>query len=114
MFRRRRFVPATADPRERKAKYKQPPRDVLGDLANVPYIHPDYWQLESTSVIITEGEKKAAAIMAHLRIPAISIGGCWNWLAPDSQRVHDWISIALDRRAPELVTIIPDGDFRTR
>lgn len=112
MYRRRRFVPETADLRERKKKYTQPSTASIGDIANIPYLHPDVWKLDSKRLVITEGEKKAAAIMAHLKIPAIGIGGCWNWQAPHSdRRIHTWIQAVLDRRKPELVIIIPDGDY---
>jgi hypothetical protein len=114
MHRRRRFVPETADPKERKRKYLQPPASLIGEtLAHIPYIHPDFWSLDSKRIIITEGEKKAAAIMAHLKIPAIAIGGCWNWRASSGDnRLHPWIVQAIQRRAPELVIVVPDGDYR--
>lgn len=114
MYRKRRFVPETAPPEERKKKYIQPPTSRLGDLANIPYIHPDFWKLKGGDrVIITEGEKKAASVMAHLKIPAIGLGGCWNWRDPNHEtRIHSWILSGLDQHKAPIVEIVPDGDYR--
>jgi len=113
MFRRKRFLPETADPRDKKDKYKQPGHAQIGNLANIPYIHPDVWALESDRLIITEGEKKAAAIMAHLKIPAIAIGGCQNWrAAAGDNNLHPYIVSALERKKPEVLIVVPDGDYR--
>lgn len=113
MYRRRRFLPDTADPKDKKRKYLGPSQSQVGDLSNIPYLHPDVWKLEGNRLAITEGEKKAAAVNALLKIPCIGIGGCQNWRAgAGDNHLHPWIRHVLDVRKPEVVVVIPDGDYR--
>lgn len=76
MHRTRRRVKESAPKRERVGKYDQPAKGSVGDVALHPYIHPANWEFKNVEVIdITEGEKKSAAILKHVGIPAFGTLG---------------------------------------
>jgi hypothetical protein len=73
-------------PFAKEQRYTQPSNADLArhDLpGNLPYITQLTLKLEGDTLVCAEGEKKAAAIMRHLRIPAFGIGGCQMWRNPD-------------------------------
>jgi putative DNA primase/helicase len=89
-------------------KYSQPASTDIGSLATVPYVNPLFFRLGGDRVLICEGEKKAVAAMKYLGLPAIGIGGCYNWRARrGANEVHPWI---LRLVTGKRVTIVPDGD----
>lgn len=96
-------------------KYLGPSTEFLGknDLpTSIPYIPPAIHRMPSDELIIAEGEKKTAAIVKLLKLPAIGIGGCQMWRDPDgSGRPHSWILESLRRRNTTTVKIVPDGDI---
>ena len=104
---------ATAD--QRKTKYLGPTTEAAGRYAGIPFIPQGYEEMydrqeESKRVLlICEGEKKCIAAQKYLGFPAISIPGCWNWVAQSgSKEVHAWILKEVARY--DYIIIIPDGD----
>lgn len=96
-------------------KYLGPSTEALAKcqlLPSIPYIPPQIHRMESNELIITEGEKKTAAIVKILSLPAIGIGGCQGWRNPDgSGKVHPWTIELLKTRGIQKVKIVPDGDI---
>lgn len=79
--------------------------------AFLPYIHPLTLSMKGDELVCAEGEKKTAAIIKHLEIPAFGIGGCSLWGNPDrSGGVHPWITGIIRKRGVSRLTIVPDGD----
>ena len=77
MFRMRLY-----EPDHNGGKYHQPTSEELGNDPTPPYFaHKDIcdYTLPAPVKLIVEGEKKAVAAMKYLKLPAIGIGGCWNW-----------------------------------
>ena len=70
------------DPPPGTKKYKQPETEDLENDPTPPYFAPkstyDY-SLPATRKLIVEGEKKSVAALKYLGLPAVGIGGCWNW-----------------------------------
>lgn len=99
----------------RESRYTQPSGEELaksGLPPVVPYFHPKSFTLDHDYVICAEGEKKTAAILKHLRIPAFGIGGCQMWRDPQgSGGIHPWIKEYLNRRNFKSIVIVPDGDI---
>lgn len=78
----------------------------------LPYVPPAIHEIQSKDIICAEGEKKTAAILKLMRLPAFGIGGCQMWRDPDrSGRPHPWILELLRSRGVETITIVPDGDI---
>ncbi len=77
------------------------------------YISPPIQKIlddPSQSLITTEGEKKAAKSVQE-GLPAIAIGGLWNWVKKGTcEGIEDLDHIAWEIRE---VTIIPDSDTWT-
>lgn len=98
----------------KEQRYWQPSGPVLigkGLPPSIPYIHPLAHKIEVDTLVICEGEKKALSVIKHLGLPAIGIGGCWNWKDPDkSGGVHRWILEFAVHRGYRKILIIPDGD----
>jgi len=96
-------------------KYTQPTGEELsrqGLPSHIPYIHPVSLRLDSEVVICAEGEKKTAAIVKHLGMPAFGIGGCQMWRNPDgSGSIHPWITQLIKSRGYKKILIVPDGDL---
>lgn len=96
-------------------KYLGPSTETLakyGLPASIPYIPPQIHGMNGNELIIAEGEKKTAAIVKALSLPAIGIGGCQMWRDPDgSGKVHPWILELLKVRESASVKIVPDGDI---
>jgi hypothetical protein len=96
----------------REQRYTQPSKEALlkFDLpSTVPYIHPKTLELKHDYIICCEGEKKTAAVIKHLGIPAFGIGGCQMWRDPSgSGGPHPWIRKLLSGN--KKLVIIPDGD----
>ncbi len=96
-------------------KYTQPTGEELGRHglpSHIPYINPVALKLSSEVMICAEGEKKTAAIIKHLGLPAFGIGGCQMWRNPDgSGSLHPWIKRLLQERGCNKVLIVPDGDL---
>jgi hypothetical protein len=61
----------------------------------------------STTIYLTEGEKKALRASQE-GISCIAIGGLWNWRDKDSGLISDFDKIPLDGRDVHLV---PDNDY---
>ena len=63
---------------------------------------------------IVEGEKKAAAALRFAGLPAIGIGGCWNWCESTEDREAKQICLEiLDNVTPDQVILCClDGDWR--
>lgn len=99
----------------REQRYTQPNAEQLGKLGLppfMPYILPATIRLPGEELICAEGEKKTAAIIKFLQLPAFGIGGCQLWRHPDgSGSVHPWIRELLVKRGTRRVTITPDGDI---
>lgn len=94
-------------------RYDQPSRDEIGDECTHPYIPPAVHGMDCTTLYICEGEKKAAAAIKMLGIPAIAIGGCQMWRAGENKvLVHPVLQEFMGRRAVKKVVIIPDDDVR--
>ena len=113
MYRIRRMLNESAP--ENAGKYTQPARRQIGDLAVSPYLPPALFDLHGDTLLICEGEKKTAAACKYLGIPAIGIGGCHNWKAPDNRlhdRIHPWITEMLQVKGITNVIVVPDGDIR--
>lgn len=95
-------------------RYHSVSKEYLENLnlpSSMPYIPPIIHSMESEELICAEGEKKCAAIIKHLGLPAFGIGGCQTWRDPDgSGRPHQWILELLRRRGVKKLTIVPDGD----
>lgn len=96
-------------------KYTQPSGEELGRHglpSHIPYIHPVSLKLDSEVMICAEGEKKTAAIIRYLGLPAFGIGGCQMWRNPDgSGGIHPWIKRLLESRGSKKVLVVPDGDL---
>lgn len=99
----------------RESRYTQPGKEHLAKLnlpPYIPYIHRETLTLPGEELICAEGEKKAAAIIKYLKLPAFGIGGCQLWRHPDgSGSVHPWIRELLHKRSISRLTIVPDGDI---
>lgn len=99
----------------KEARYTQPSSEQLakeGLPGSIPYFHPLTFRLPGEVMICAEGEKKTAAAIRHLGLPAFGIGGCHNWRDPNrSDGIHPWILELLKRRGTKKVLIVPDGDF---
>lgn len=96
-------------------KYLGPSAETLSKCelpTSLPYIPPSILEMSSNELIITEGEKKTAAIVKILSLPAIGIGGCQMWRNPDgSGTLHPWILELLRIRGVTRVKIVPDSDI---
>jgi hypothetical protein len=82
-------------------RYFHPTKDTLLSLGlptNVPYLPP--YERTGDTIAICEGEKKTIAVIKHLGLDAIGIGGCNMWN-------HEWI---FDECKGKKVVIIPDAD----
>lgn len=99
----------------REQRYRQPHGDVLAKHnlpPSVPYFHPLSFSNPGDEAIVCEGEKKTAAVLRSLGVPALGIGGCQSWRNPDkSGTVHPWILSYLRQRNILAVRIVPDGDI---
>ena len=96
-------------------RYLQPSAEVLtayGLPPTIPYVLPDFHSLceRTRCMVICEGEKKAAAVMNVLGLPAVGIGGCWNWGI--KKKLHPWLRELIERYAVQTVVVIPDGDIK--
>jgi hypothetical protein len=98
----------------RESRYTQPSAETLAKYnlpPTVPYLHPLSFTNEGKEVVVCEGEKKTAAVLHRLGLPAFGIGGCQMWRAPGgSGGVHPWIMGYLKKRGILSVRIVPDGD----
>lgn len=98
----------------KEQRYTQPSGDQLGKYGLppfLPYLHPRSFALDGDTVICCEGEKKTAAVVKYLELPAFGIGGCQLWRNPDgSGTLHPWIRDFLLGKGASTLTIIPDGD----
>lgn len=75
---RYKLIPSLSDKGGKEIKYLHP----IGKPA-IPYILPDIWKVKdktNKSLWITEGEKKALALIQHGRF-AIALSGIWNFKA---------------------------------
>lgn len=108
MFRTRFKLPEFS----KEQRYTQPSKEQLlvHDLpSNIPYIHPRTLELSGDYIVCCEGEKKTAAVIKNLQIPAFGIGGCQMWRDPSgSGSIHPWIRRLIGDR--KRLLIIPDGD----
>lgn len=87
-------------------RYIQPSNEQLkqhGLSGSTPYFPP--YAREGDTLAICEGEKKTVAVIKHLGLDAIGIGGCWSW-GHDAE-VHPWILAAA--RGKKII-LIPDAD----
>lgn len=98
----------------KQSRYTQPSGEQLakhGLPPYIPYIPPGTWRLGGDTLYLCEGEKKTAAVLRYLRVPAIGIGGCQMWRDPaGTGGVHPWIRDCIARLGVTNLTIIPDGD----
>lgn len=96
----------------REQRYTQPSKEQLMKYelpSTIPYIHPKTLELKGDYIVCCEGEKKTAAVIKHLGIPAFGIGGCQMWRDPSgSGSSHPWIRKLLT--GFKKIVIIPDGD----
>ena len=78
LFYRSKLIPSIADKQGKEIKYLHP----LSKPA-IPYILPEVWKVQDKAnkpIWITEGEKKALALIQHGR-HAIALSGVWNFRA---------------------------------
>lgn len=98
----------------RESRYTQPSAEVLAKYGlppTVPYFHPLSFTNVGDEAVVCEGEKKTAAVLYRLGLPAFGIGGCQMWRSPDrTGAVHPWILGYLKKREIKCVRIVPDGD----
>jgi len=98
----------------RESRYTQPSAESLakhGLPAILPYFHPLSFTNVGEEAVVCEGEKKTAAVLHRLGLPAFGIGGCQMWRAPGGTgAVHPWILGYLKKREIKRVRIVPDGD----
>lgn len=90
-----------ARPNLRCQRYMQPTAEKLLSLGlptNVPYLPP--YERTQDVIAICEGEKKTVAVIKHLGLDAIGIGGHAMW-------DHEWLFEACKGKR---VVIIPDAD----
>lgn len=96
----------------KEQRYTQPSKEQLlvYDLpATLPYIHPKTLELQGDYIVCCEGEKKTAAVIKSLQLPAFGIGGCQMWRDPNKHGgIHPWIRRLIGDR--KRLLIIPDGD----
>lgn len=96
----------------KEQRYTQPSKESLAKSnlpSYIPYILPKTLELQNDYIVCCEGEKKTAAVLKYLKIPAFGIGGCQMWRNPDgSGGVHPWIRKLIGDR--KKLVIIPDGD----
>lgn len=93
-------------------RYDQPDAKLAGDDVLHPYIPPGTRGLKGETLIIAEGEKKAAAIVKMLGVPAIGIGGMSNWRSRAGKvDVHPATLELINARGVRKVVIVPDGDI---
>jgi hypothetical protein len=94
-------------------KYTQPSGEELLSLglpSFLPYLYPCE-ELAAETIYCCEGEKKTAAVVKHLGLPAFGISGCTMWGNPNrTGGPHPWILDYLKSRGSKRVVIIPDGD----
>jgi predicted P-loop ATPase len=102
-------------PMSKGQRYTQPNREELQKLGLptvLPYIHPLTLRLDGDTIICAEGEKKTAAILRYIGVPAFGISGCQMWRNPDgSSGIHPWIIQLLAKRGIRKILIVPDGDL---
>jgi hypothetical protein len=87
-------------------RYTQPSTEQLqahGLTGSTPYFPP--YKRDGDVICICEGEKKTVAVIKHLGLDAIGIGGCWTW--GKTLDVHPWI---LDATKGKRIILIPDAD----
>lgn len=96
-------------------RYTQPSGEQLAKFnlpSFLPYIHPLTLKLDGDSIVCCEGEKKTAAVLHKLGLPAFGIGGCQMWRNPDgSGSIHPWIKHLITQRNAKRILIIPDADI---
>src|SRR5262245_20544480 len=96
-------------------RYTQPSNKYLegiGVETYHPYIHPMIRKTDDPRkrLAIVEGEKKAAAIMRYLNIPAVAIGGCWLW-KKGAGIVPALLRFIMEFPHKELVMVMDDDIF---
>ena len=91
--------------KNKEPKYTQP-KDQHGVWVRSMEAY-DEWQ-HAPYRLIVEGEKKAAAAIKHLGLPAVGIGGCWNWSTGDGV-CNRWLE-----SGSGTVAIVMDGDLASR
>lgn len=100
----------------KEQRYTQPNREQLakwGLPPFIPYIHPLTFSTPGETIVCCEGEKKTAAVIKYLGLPAFGIGGCQMWRNPDgSGSIHPWIRKILASRVFDSITIVPDADIQ--
>jgi hypothetical protein len=70
---------------------------------------PKTIELANDYIVCCEGEKKTAAAIKYLGVPAFGIGGCQMWRDPSGNGgLHPWIRKLLVGK--QKVIIVPDGD----
>lgn len=102
-------------PFSKEQRYTQPSKEQLekyGLPGHVPYINPLTLTLTGDALVCCEGEKKTAAVLKHVGVPAFGIGGCQMWRDPNSgSGIHPWIRDILKARGLNKILIVPDGDL---
>lgn len=97
-------------------RYLQPTAEALARLGLppvIPYVPPRTAEVEQCDeMYVAEGEKKAAAMVKHLKLPTIGIAGCQMWRDPvNNTKVHSWIIEILTTKKVKKLTIVPDADI---
>jgi hypothetical protein len=98
----------------REQRYIQPEREQSarnGLPPFLPYIHPRTLTNEGDILVCCEGEKKTAAVLKYIGVPAFGIGGAQMWRDPaGSGGIHPWIKQLVDKRGIKKILVVPDGD----
>ncbi len=106
-WRNRLFYPVLMD----GPKYIQPTEQSLtaaGLPSTLLYTPPAYHTLKKSSTLyVTEGEKKAGAMMKILGVSTVGIGGCWMWQYQG--KLHPWFKFILPNHSN--VCLVTDGDI---
>lgn len=77
----------------------------------LPYIQPRTLTNDGEYLVCCEGEKKTAAVLKYLELPAFGIGGASMWGDPNrTGGIHPWIRRLAEKRGATKFLIIPDGD----
>jgi hypothetical protein len=103
--------------RERKAlgkqRYTQPSESEIGADCRHPYIPPATFMLSGETLVICEGEKKAACVVKHVGLPAMAIAGAGNWRQVSGKvQVNEVVLGFIKLRGVKNIILVPDGDVR--
>jgi Virulence-associated protein E/Domain of unknown function (DUF3854) len=103
--------------RERRSygeqRYSQPGEREIGADCRHPYIPPRAFELAGDTLIICEGEKKAACVAKYIELPTMAMGGAGNWRNEKGKvQVNEVILAFIKLKQIKNVILVPDADVR--